>query len=195
MKAMIAGAAERRILLGVPVLFFAGTLFHFGFRLSGELFFVGLLAPVNESVWEHFKLLLWPVILWWTLGYLFHPHQREIDAPAWFYAAFIALCTGCGVIALLFYFYTGAFGVESVVIDILIFLLAVVLGQMAGVRVYQRGSGLSWPVPLVLLIALAVLFAVFTLAPPPLPLFTDPNTGLRGIFQIGYKTKTRSAAG
>ena len=100
MKAMIAGVAERRILLDVPVLFFAGTLFHFGFRLSGELFFVGLLAPVNESVWEHFKLLLWPV-------------------------------------------------------------------------------------PLVLLIALAVLFAVFTLAPPPLPLFTDPNTGQRGIFQIG----------
>ena len=31
---------------------------------------------------------------------------------------------------------------------------------------------------------LLALFAAFTLAPPDLPLFTDPNSGVRGIFRV-----------
>lgn len=61
MKAIVLGKAERQILVGVPVLFLAGTLLHFLYGLSGEFFLVGLLAPVNESVWEHLKLALWPI--------------------------------------------------------------------------------------------------------------------------------------
>ena len=37
---------------------------------------------------------------------------------------------------------------------------------------------------LVALALLLALFAAFTLAPPNLPLFTDPNSGVRGIFRV-----------
>ena len=73
MKAIVLGKAERQILAGVPVLFLAGTLIHFLYGLSGEFFLVGLLAPVNESVWEHLKLALeldMPIIV----------HDREAHA-------------------------------------------------------------------------------------------------------------------
>ena len=82
MKAIVLGKAERQILVGVPVLFLAGTLLHFLYGLSGEFFLVGLLAPVNESVWEHLKLALWPTTLWWTAGYLWAQRRgRDLDAP------------------------------------------------------------------------------------------------------------------
>ena len=34
-----------------------GTLSHFFYQWSGENFLIGLLSPVNETVWEHLKLL------------------------------------------------------------------------------------------------------------------------------------------
>lgn len=184
MKAIILGRPERQIMAGIPLLFLAGTAFHFLYQLSGEVFFLGLFVPVNESVWEHLKLVLWPMTLWWAAGYVALNRAWEIDAPAWFAGALTALLTAQGTIALLFYFYTGAFGVESLTVDVALFFLAVVLGQAAGLRTYRRGSGLSWFLPLLLLAALLVLFVVFTLTPPDLPLFVDPVTGVRGIFRV-----------
>ena len=184
MKAIIVGKTERLILLGVPVLFLAGTLLHFLYGLTGKVFAAGLFAPVNESVWEHLKLVLWPMALWWVGGYLWASRRWEIDAPAWFAATLAAVLTAQVTIVLLFYFYTGAFGVESLGADVLLFFLAVLLGQIVGLRLYQRGSGVSALVPLALLAALLVLFAVFTLVPPNLPLFTDAVTGTRGVYQL-----------
>lgn len=184
MRAIVVGKIERQILLGVPVLFLVGTLMHFLYGLSGEAFVVGLFAPVNESVWEHLKLVLWPMVLWWTVYYIRMGKQREIDAPTWFTAALSALVTAQVTIILLFYFYTGAFGVELLAADILIFFLAVLFGQLTGLRVYRRGSSVSWVVPLTLLVILLAVFVVFALAPPNLPLFTDPVNGTRGIFRL-----------
>lgn len=184
MKAIILGKAERQIMAGIPLLFLAGTAFHFLYQLSGELFFLGLFVPVNESVWEHLKLVLWPMALWWIIGYIVLSRVWELDAPAWFSGALAALLTAQCTIVLLFYFYTGAFGIESLGLDVALFFLAVVLGQAAGLRTYRRGSSLSWFLPLLFLAALLALFVVFTLSPPDLPLFQDPVTGRRGIFQV-----------
>lgn len=184
MKAIVLGRIERQILLGVPLLFLAGALCHFLYPLSGEAFVLGLFVPVNESVWEHLKMALWPMALWWSFCYAGTSRRQEIDVPAWFAGMLCAILTAQVTILLLFYFYTGAFGAESLAADILLFFLAVALGQGAGLHTYRRGSALSWVVPLMLLAALLVLFVVFTLAPPDLPLFTDPLTGTRGIFRL-----------
>ncbi len=40
-----------------------GTLMHFMYNWSGKHPFAGLIAPVNESVWEHMKLLFFPMLL------------------------------------------------------------------------------------------------------------------------------------
>lgn len=54
---------ESYILLGIPALFFIGTLFHFLYSFTGELFVVGLFSPVNESVFEHTKMVVLPIFL------------------------------------------------------------------------------------------------------------------------------------
>lgn len=61
--------AEKWIVLGIPLLFLIGAVMHFAYGLLWENPIVGLFAPINESVWEHAKMVLWPVILWWVLYY------------------------------------------------------------------------------------------------------------------------------
>ena len=49
-----------------------GTLFHFLFELLGQNAFVGLFTPVNESVWEHLKLIYFPFIISMTVEYFIY---------------------------------------------------------------------------------------------------------------------------
>ena len=47
----------------------AGTLLHFVYGWTGNHFIVGLFAPVNESTWEHMKLLYFPMLLYCAAEY------------------------------------------------------------------------------------------------------------------------------
>ena len=48
---------------GILCVSILGTLLHFTYRWSGRNPLIGLIAPVNESVWEHMKLLFFPMHL------------------------------------------------------------------------------------------------------------------------------------
>ena len=154
-----------------------GTALHFAYAWSGSLVVVGLFAPVNESPWEHLKLYLLPVLLyaaveWWILR----------DVRRLLFAKLVQQAAGMLFILAFFYTYTGAFGIENVLLDILSFVLAMVLGYWLSYRLLKASS----PVPLpawTSAAALAVIVAIFWLAtfvPPHLPLFLDPTTSRYG---------------
>lgn len=170
---------ETYILIGIPVLFLVGGLFHFLFLMSGEMFAVGLVTPVNESVFEHTKMIVLPVLLWWSLFYLFR--KDVLSADTWFTAALLSLFTGIIGIPMMYYFYTEAFGVESLVVDVLILFVSVGIGQLLGLHYYHNGKGIDYRLALALMVTVIVLYAVLTVVPPKLPLFQDPIDGSYGI--------------
>ena len=54
----IQGSALHFVLVAA----FLGTLNHFLYFLSGQSPIIALFCPVNESVWEHLKLLYFPFL-------------------------------------------------------------------------------------------------------------------------------------
>jgi hypothetical protein len=170
---------ETYILLGIPALPLAATLFHFIYSLTGKLFIVGLFAPVNESVFEHMKMVTLPILLWWSLFYLFR--KNSLNADVWFGAALSTMVVAVITIPLLYYFYTGAFGTESVVVDIIILFIAVALGQLMGLHFYRYRSGINAGIAFIIMLAIIIVFAVLTIIPPELPFFEDSKTGSYGM--------------
>lgn len=59
------------LIIGAVFTIITGTLLHFVYEWSGESLFVGIFSPINESVWEHLKLLFFPMSVWILIGYLF----------------------------------------------------------------------------------------------------------------------------
>ena len=57
--------------------FIVGTILHFTFELSGENGIVAIFSSVNESVWEHLKLLYFPMLITTVIGYYFFIHIQE----------------------------------------------------------------------------------------------------------------------
>lgn len=143
-----------------------GTGLHFLYTWC-PLPLVGLFAPVNESVWEHLKLLYWPFLA------VCIPLQFRAGSPAAFWGA----CAGAVLImpaALLGVYYPAryGFGVESLAFDIILYLLILglgfwLLGRLQKSAWVERRAGV--------LIMLAGLYGsalfICSAAPLDLPIF------------------------
>lgn len=162
-------------------LFLIGSCMHFLFALSGNNPFIALFAAVNESVWEHMKLVLLPMILSWFIYYAAEHKKYSIDRNKWFTSAFLSLSAALITIPLIFYFYTEAFGIENIAIDILIFFIALVVGQSLAIHFYLHSKGMHYVLAICLILFLLVVFMVFTYFPPHLPIFQDSLTNRYGI--------------
>ena len=158
----------------------AGNLLHFVYDWTGQSPVVGALAAVNESVWEHMKLLTTPWVLW-SIAELVAAGRSGLRVTA---ARAAGLLAGLAAIPMLFYTYQGVLGRDLMWLDIAIFQIAVLLGFWVSWTVLRRRA-LAAPLWQVaggaVLAAVWAAFIVWTFAPPELPLFVDPETGLRGI--------------
>ncbi|WP_352418891.1 DUF6512 family protein [Proteiniborus sp.] len=163
------------------ILFIIGSLMHFLYDLSGKNTIVGLIAPVNESVWEHTKMVLLPVICWWTFYYIIKRKQYKINKNKWFTGALVALLTSIISIPVLHYFYTQSFGVELLVVDIIILFLALLFGQLLGLHFTKHSKGINSNIVILIFVAIIITYIIFTLYPPRIPLFRDSMTGKYGI--------------
>ena len=162
---------ETYTLIGILVLFVVGSLFHFLYSLTGECFIVGLFVPINESIFEHTKMVVLPIFIWWSIFYLFR--KKDLFVNAWFTSALIAMISAIIAIPMLFYFYSQAFGIESLVIDILILLVSLAIGQILGLHYYRHGKGIEYHFAIVLMIVIIILFVFFTINPPAFPIFNS----------------------
>ncbi|HEX3047752.1 MAG TPA: DUF6512 family protein, partial [Bacillota bacterium] len=175
--------AKRWIISGMLILCILGSLMHFVYQWSGKLTLVGIFAPTNESVWEHLKLTFWPMLIWWLAGYLLYKKMNEISAAQWFVSGAVAQMICPVVIVSFFYTYTGALGIESIILDIFSLFLGVAAGQGLALHFYQKAKinhyGLY--VALLVLILLATAFTVFTFSPLHIPIFKDSSTGRYGV--------------
>lgn len=167
----------------IPLMFILGGLTHFAYKLSGENTIVGIFCPVNESVWEHLKMSFWVPLAWWVITYYKKSKSYSINTPKWFSCCAVALYIAPLVITTFFYTYTGALGIESLVLDIFSLLLGLAAAQLAAFHFYKYGkfkeSCLKYA--LIAIFVLAAAFVVFTFMPPHLPIFQDPITGAYGI--------------
>ena len=165
-------------LVGFAVTSLGGTLLHFLFDLTNGSTWVAPFSGVNESTFEHMKLLFWPMLLFALVQSLFFKGYASF-----FWVKLRGILLGLVLIPVLFYTYNGAIGPSPDWLNIAIFFVSAAIAYTAEARwlTNDDGRGASPIVPLALLGTLAVLFTVFTFAPPSLGLFRDPLTGTFGL--------------
>lgn len=147
-----------------------GCANHFLYDFSGGAALVALFCPVNESVWEHLKLIFFPLLAVSLLEYL----RFQAEPARFFYNRFLSTLYAMFSTVTLFYTYTGIIGKDFFIIDILIFVFSILLAFSAyNYRCKSRrdtaapGSGFVFAMWAVI----ALLFFIFTCFPPDLPLF------------------------
>lgn len=156
-----------------------GTLLHFLYEWTGESVIVGLFSAVNESIFEHMKLLFFPMLLF---AFIEAKYIGEEYNNFWC-AKLIGILVGVGLIPVIYYTYTGIFGVNADWFNIIIFFITAAISYMVETRIMESGrcSFIQPNLAKFILIIIAAVFIVFTFFPPKIPLFEDPITAIYGI--------------
>ncbi len=158
-----------------------GTFLHFLFDLTGENIVAALFSAVNESIWEHIKLIYYPMLIFSLMEY--RVWGKEVEG--FWCAKLKGMLLALVLIPALYYTYTGALGISADWFNVTIFFItaaAVYRTETKHLRegqVWCLGSRTSFA----LLLAIGALFVYFTFATPRLPLFRDPVTGTYGFLK------------
>ena len=159
------------IILGIIFTIITGTLLHFAYEWSGQNPIVGLVAAVNESTWEHMKLLFFPMLVFEIYQHI----KLGKEYPDIIYGGMYANVIGIFAIPILFYGYQALFGESNAVINILIFFLSVLIGMVFNYLLANVCKGeICQIVVLVLTTLLMAGFFIFTSIPPKGLLFQEP---------------------
>ena len=160
--------------------FILGILLHFTYDLSGNNPIIAIFSSINESVWEHLKLLFFPMTLTLIIGYFYFGKS----IPNFICSKTLGIIFSIIFTIIFFYTYTGILGKKIAFIDILSFFIATILGELLSYILIINNFKCNKHISIFVLIILFFCFIIFTFNPLKIGLFKDPITS-----QFGYNKK------
>ena len=112
-------------LMGFAVTSLVGTVLHFLYDWLGEAAWIAPFSGVNESTWEHMKLLFWPMLLYAIVQSFFFRDREDFWC-----VKLRGTLLGLGLIPVLFYTYNGVIGKSPDWINVTIFFVAAALAYL-----------------------------------------------------------------
>lgn len=157
-----------------------GTLLHFLYQLLDENTIIASFSAVNESVWEHLKLIFFPMLLLSIIEYFFIRKIANNYIEAKTIGIFIAIIFTITV----FYTYSGILGTNFLILDILTFIFSIIIGEYVAYILMTKpkeSNNLSKILSITIIIFFLFSFITFTYNPPKVNLFKDTTDGTYGI--------------
>lgn len=173
---MIKKYWNRRELPYIIAAIVLGSLCHFVYGWTSEHALAALFCPVNESVWEHLKLLYFPYLLVITYIYFKKDGQKKLSLFRYYCSRFFAVLLGMLATVTLFYTYTGILGQHFLIADIAIFIASVLLTFLLASFFYYKCSICKDAAAIIFAgwILVTLCFFIWTCYPPDIPLFFAP---------------------
>ena len=176
---------EKWIYISVPLIVSLSAAGRHIYNLTNQAEILAPVVPINKSVWEYLKTLIYPALMFWTTAY-FARYKLKISRAAVLTGAALSMVVLPLMTVMLYYFYICAFGIHSRSVDFLIAILSVMTGQFAThhLCLYMCPSKRQGSRAFAVIIILIAMVIIFTYYPPKLPIFMDPETGTYGIRRI-----------
>lgn len=158
-----------------------GTLLHFAYDWSGGSLFFALFSAVNESIFEHMKLLFFPMFVF---SFIQNHFLKEKPKNLWC-AKLKGTLVGITLIPLLYYTYTGIFGTSADWFNITIFFIAAASAYITEAKntTHPKPCIISETASFIILCVIGLSFVLLTFFPPHIPLFQDPQSLTFGIIK------------
>ena len=149
-----------------------GTLLHFLYDWTNKNPLVAPFSAINESTWEHMKLLFFPLLIFALIESRFFKELKNFWC-----IKLIGTLSGLILIPVLFYTYNGSIGKSPDWLNITIFFVSAAVTFWLETKLFKRNSlrckkGI---ICFFILCTIGLLFIIFTFSPPNLLIFKDPT--------------------
>ncbi len=161
-------------LWGFVITSLLGTLLHFLYEWTGEAVWAATISGVNESTWEHMKLLFFPAVTFAVFESFFMRERRDFWC-----IKLRGIVLGTLLIPVIYYTYNGAIGKSPDWLNISIFFISAAVAFIYEARhMRKREPVCTYPkLSIAVLCVLGALFGVFTFVTPEIGIFMDPVSG------------------
>lgn len=155
----------------------AGPLAHFAYDFLGKNRIIGYVTPVNESTWEHMKIIFFPMLI---ACCVIHFLVKDIVQNS-LGILLTGLLLATFSMPIIFYTYKGILGFENKYINMGIFFISTMIGFFYIVKRFYRDADRADYVRILTNVCLILLacsffatFVIFTYNPPELGIFANP---------------------
>lgn len=165
-------------LWGFAVTSLAGTLLHYLYDWTDNALWAAPFSGVNESTWEHMKLLFWPLFFYAIIQSFFFRERKDFWC-----IKLKGTLLGLVLIPVIFCTYNGSVGKSPDWFNIAIFFVSAASAYLWETRMFRTDSS-GCPSPklrFAVLCLIGILFILFTFVTPELGIFRDPITGTYGM--------------
>ena len=166
--------------VGVLVIFALTVLYHFLYEWFPNPVF-SVLFPVNESIWEHMKLLYSGILTWGIVEY-FILKRKNIKFTNYFSSLFLTMITSI-IVYLILYLPLYSLFKENMFISIGLLIIVIILMEIFNYYLIIRKEE-NWfldKVSIILIILGYVVFLSLTYDPPRNYIFYDTTENKYGI--------------
>lgn len=160
-----------------------GTILHFTFEWSNNNLFIASFSAVNESTWEHLKLIFFPMLITIIISYFYLGN----DFQKYLCTKTIGIIIAMLFITIFFYTYTGILGTHYAILNIGSFIFSVILAEYITYIRMKYITICNTKIPIMILLLLSTAFILFTYFTPEINYFKDPITNNYGINNQLYK--------
>lgn len=155
-----------------------GALLHFTYEWSNNNLLIGAFSAVNESIWEHLKILFFPMLISTVLGYFYLKNEY----PTYICTKTKGILISLSFIIVFYYTYSGIIGTHFAIIDIISFIFAIILGEAyTYYKIKNANYNYNNTKSYIILIILTISFILFTFYTPRIGIFKNPKNNTYGI--------------
>jgi len=166
-------------IVGVFLIFGLSVLSHFIYDwMPNNLF--SILFPVNESIWEHMKLIATPVLIFGIFEYFIYK-KKDIFFNNFLLSYAVSIILGIIVYLIIYFPIDYLFGHNTFVAIILLFITFILVQVFSYYILNYKKIKYSGITGLLLLLLLYIVFGYLTYNPPHIELFLDPQENIYGI--------------
>ena len=121
-------------ILGLTFSIVLGTIGHFLYDLSNKNRVLGFLFAKNESVWEHIKLGVTPILMWTIIELL------TFNFNCLFFVKFISIIIFTLLLLVFYYLYKYFFKKNNLFFDILLFYISLGASYVISIKLLVNNN-------------------------------------------------------
>ena len=170
---------KREKIISIFLIFGLCFLTHFIYDIL-PCTLTAIFFPVNESIWEHMKMLFTTIILYHALESIYF-HVKEIKKENLWISAFVSALISIPIYLVMFlpiYYSIG----ENMVITFIILFITIAIVECINYKILEMDSiPYNSMISFILIIISYIVFAYLTYNPPKTDLFFDTEKEKYGI--------------
>lgn len=163
-------------ILSTFIIFLISVIVHFGYNLL-KCDLIALFFPVNESIWEHMKMLFTSFIIFGFIEFYF---RKKLNINNIVFNALITSFITIFTFLLMFLPFYYRFG-ENFVVTIIMEFIAIGISQIISYFILTHKSLKLDKISIIFIIICYIIFGYFTYKPPLTDFFFDPKNEKYGI--------------